>query len=89
MIIPPALVTKGEGQSTAGFVEVIEFLTECGFEIRGLKMVLFSQQLAEELLGVCDCVSTVKVCGGWWVCGCVCVSFYDTESCVSSSLMQI
>lgn len=61
MVLPPSLLEIEPPQSTAGFVEVIDFLSQSGFEIRGLKMVRLSQEMAANLLVVCDNVSTTQV----------------------------
>ena len=61
MILPPNFLVKESRLATTGFLEVVEFLTQAGFEIRGLKMVCLSMDLAKALLSVCDCVAGIEV----------------------------
>ncbi len=59
MVLPPLL--ESSHPSISGCVNVMEFLTQSGFEIQGLKMATFSLGLAGELLTLCDCMATVSV----------------------------
>ncbi len=58
---------ESQKHSSIGCVEVIEFLTQSGFKIQGLKMVTFSMGVARELLELCDCLDTVTVNEGTFV----------------------
>ncbi len=60
MVLPPSLLDSSH-PSTSGCVEIIDFLTQSGFEIQGLKMATFSPDLARELLALYDCEDSVSV----------------------------
>ena len=56
MVLPPSLVRKENAQlSTAGFVEVLDFLTiAAGFHLCGMKMVHLSLVTAGALQAICS-----------------------------------
>ena len=58
MILPPSLVRREEENarlSTAGFVEVLDFLVNsAGFQLCGLKMVRLSLLIAGALHAICS-----------------------------------
>ncbi len=66
MVLPPNLL-ESHKHSSIGCVEIIEFLTQSGFKIQGLKMVTFSMGVARELLELCDCLDTETVNEGTFV----------------------
>ena len=56
MVLPPGLVRKDHHTqlSTAGFIEVLDFLTiHAGFHLQGLKMVQLSLLTAGTLHAIC------------------------------------
>lgn len=61
MVFPPCLVTTETKLTTAGFIEVLDFLTQAGFAVCGLKMVLLSEETGRTLCHCCDSLDT-KVC---------------------------
>ena len=68
MVLPPGLVTKEDSNlSTAGFVEVLEFLsTGAGFQLCGVKMVQLSPLTAGALHAICcDSNAKTQVSAAW------------------------
>ena len=68
MVLPPSLVRKEHHAqlSTAGFIEVLDFLTtSAGFYLHGLKMVQLSLLTASTLHAICcgETNSEMKVSG--------------------------
>ena len=57
MVLPPSLVKKEHHAqlSTAGFIEVLDFLTtDAGFHLCGLKMIHLSLLIARTLHAICS-----------------------------------
>lgn len=67
MVLPSSLL-ESQKHSSVGCVEIIEFLTQSGFKIQGLKMVTLSVGVVRELLALCNCLDTVMVNEGVCVC---------------------
>ena len=61
MICPPCLVASETLLTTAGFIEVLEFLSQARFAIYGLKMVILSEETGRALHYCCELLGT-KVC---------------------------